>query len=192
MAYPDEAGALIVSLQDRAASGVPTAGHRGFGVLYGTDLAAIFVPPAVSWESAFDLEVLVVPTLPEPDAVVERLRCRHLELASLAGTPDSRVALIRLVSDSRYATEGFGLPPFDVVVDRLSEHPELIEGMVHLDLFPADRLPLDPAVVLAAVDVLEANQRLGLQVDRLGRRPGDIAACIFSPKCEVYPPRWRG
>lgn len=191
MAYPDEPGALVVSLQDRAASRVPTEGHRGFGVLYGTNLAVIFVPPDLAWESAFDLEVLIVPTVPDEDNVVERLRCRQLELASLVDTPGSRVAVIRLASDSRYATDVLALPPFDVVVDELSDHARLIDGLIQLDLFPADLLDLDPAAVLGPIDLLEENQRQGLQDDRLGRVPGDIVKCIFSPKCHMHPPRWR-
>ena len=104
---PHQAGALLVSLQDRSCSSIPTEGHRGFGVLYGTDLAVVVLGPGASWSSAFDLEVLVTPADPEDDTIVERHRLLHIEVVSLRTAPESRVAAIRLATTSRYAT----LPP---------------------------------------------------------------------------------
>ena len=185
---PDQAGALLVSLQDRASSSTPTEGHRGFGALYGTDLAVVVLGPDASWSSAFDLEVLVTPADPEDDTIVERHRLRHIEVASLGTAPDSRVAAIRLATTSRYATQGPDLPPFDVLVDALSDHAGLKDALVELGLLPAALDALDPATVLGPIDGVEEIQRRRLEADRIGRTAQGIVKCLVSPRCDVHPP----
>ncbi|MFD2094297.1 hypothetical protein [Blastococcus deserti] len=190
MAYPDEPGDLIVSLQDRARTPVATEGHLALGVLYGTDLAVFVLPEGAEWDDPLDLEVLISPTAPDSDALVERLRPRHLEVASLESAPQVRVATVRLAHGSVYATRAPALPPTDVVRQALSERDDLVAALTSLGLLPEYLAGLDQEA-LRAVEAVEAAQRLELQVQRIGRTPGQILNCVFSPRCHPHELPWR-
>jgi hypothetical protein len=190
MAYPDEPGDLIVSLQDRSVSSRATEGHLAFGVLHGSDLAVFILPEDTRWDDPVELEVLVSPTAPESDALVERIRPSHIEVASLDSAPERRVASIRLALGSRYATEGPDFPPIDRFRRELGDRGDVISGLLSLGLLPQHLVGLG-ADGMRAIEVVETAQRRGLQVGRIGKTAGQIADCVFSPNCVIHPPPWR-
>lgn len=173
MTYPDEPGAILVSLQDA------TAGHRALGVLVGTDIAVFDLPPGVDVADGAVLEVLVAPTVPGPDDVVERLRPLAVVIASLSTSPDARIALVTLAHESRYGGE---LPAYDrdAFLEALRRTGRIWPALQAIGFAPPSLQRVDPAGALARVAAAEAAWQGRLVRRSVARRPEEIADCPVS------------
>jgi hypothetical protein len=173
MANLDESASIVVSLQDR------TAGHRALGVLIGTDIAVFDLAPGADVSDDAELEVLVAPSAPGPDDVIERIRPLQVVIASLDSSPDTRIALVTLAQDSRY---GGPLPTFtrDEFFDALRNSLEIWSALQLVGVAPSSLQRVDPGAALSRIAAAETSWRSRLVRRSVARTPEEIADCPFS------------
>jgi hypothetical protein len=173
MAYPDEPGSIVVSLQDRS------LGHRALGVLIGTDIAVFDLPAGVEVPDGAELEVLIAPAAPGPDDVIERIRPLQVVVASLDTSPGAQIALVTLAHDSQY---GGALPTFtrDEFFDALRNSLEIWSALQLVGVAPPGLQRVDPGAALSRISRAEAAWQSRLIRRSVGRSPAEIADCPFS------------
>ncbi|MBO3103498.1 hypothetical protein [Cellulomonas fengjieae] len=182
MSYLDEPGGVLVSLQDRARGDDALSGHLVLGALIGPDRALFALPVDLDLTDDARLEILVAPTAPHDQDLVEHLAPTAVLVRSLDASPDRRVALVTLAHGSRYTA----VPPsvsMDRVLGALERSGDIWQGAVDLGLVP-DVLDLDAMPSLARLVDIELLQRARLVSVLLGRAAREIASCPFSPRTD--------
>jgi hypothetical protein len=183
MAYPDDRGEVLVSLQDRAQGPDVSAGHLALGVLIGPDHAVFDVPADAAIPDDARLEVVVSLTGPGRADVIEHIRPTQVLIRSVAESPDARVALVPLAHDSRYGAAKPRLTA-DELSAALDRTGEIWSALIDLRVVPRVLRDVDPTAALARMAEIEALQRRRLVSQVLGVDPGEIARCPLSNATE--------
>jgi hypothetical protein len=186
MPYPDEPGDLVVSLQDRACDFNASRGHLALGALIGTNRAVFQLPEDFQVSPDAKLEVLVSPTAPDRDTIVERIQLDRLWVSSLAPAALPQAALAPLLHASRYGDNSTVDPAvFEAALVRSSD---IWSALLDLGLVTRTLLDVDPTAVLEQIGRIEEVQRR-LQVALvLSKEAKVINNCVFSSSCHPWKP----
>lgn len=176
----------VVSLQDRSSADDALKGHLASGALLGSDVAVFPLPEELELPIPLRVEVLLAPLGVGENAVVERIRPAHIEVASLESAPGARVMLVRLAQPSRYGSEPPTSEEMGAAIASAADAADLRHVLAALDV-RADLAPDGLTEHLAEVRALEQANVDRIVVFKLGRRPEDIANCVLSPRCK---PSW--
>lgn len=190
MTSSDENHLTLVSLQDLRTGTDAVEAHVAFGVLVGPDLAILVLPAAVERSEPAAVEVLLATDDGDGAVRTERIRPRHLEIVSLAGSPDIKVGLVTLSHPSRFATWAPKRITHEGGIELLSRTQDLIASMdaIGIPWFSA-------ADNVLSERLSKANEAEQARLKTLVREteswtPEQIAFCWNSPNSHPHhPPR---
>jgi hypothetical protein len=183
MAYPNDRGELLVSLQARTAGGNALSDHIALGALLGPDQAVFDLVAGFTVPRDRELEILISPTAPGPGDMIERIRPRQVVIRSLDTTPDAMAALVPLAHDSRYgaAVARMSLEDLQAAVEQAGE---IWPAMINIGWIKRPLRDLNPTETLARIADVERIKLNRLVRPPLVISPGQIAGCFISNDTE--------
>lgn len=188
MAYPDDPGDVLVSLQDRARGLDAPSGHVVLGVLVEPGRAVFQLPPDFALDSDAQLEVLIAPTgVADGETVVERIKPQRLWVSSLAPVEQPQAATALLMQPSRYGGDPPAVDP-EALTAALARNTDIWSALLELGVVTRTLLDVDPSVALSRIGRIEEVQRRVLVATVLSKESKVISNCVFSSVCHPWKP----
>jgi hypothetical protein len=186
MAYPDDPGEILVSLQNTTADADALTGHIALGAFIGSNLTIFQLSVGQGLSDGARLEVLISPTEPGRDDVIERIRPLQVLIRSLTNSPGSGIALVPLAQASRYGSASRTRTRSELQAE-LQRSGDIWSALRQLGMVDRSLHEIDASRALRQIAELETVQRLRVVHEQRGLSAEELADCPFSNNCFTGP-----